>query len=265
MSSPAVRIRGDPTDTSRASTVVSPRFRASIPAATNTAPADRPGCSRADLVRRSKRPVAGTGRFEGRIADQRRLDGVEVFEESRCPDETAPSHRSDIGRVLRVTPVDLGERRAVVIVVVVIHASVPVDERAASMPSRQFRDEIIGGGQLDVDVQGLLGSGDRLEDSCRLRVESWVNGHRGLSPAQEYGEAAADEADPSVAPNHAPRKAHQFTHLIGSVRRAYGIVISHVIYVTLKKWSHTRRWASRRVRPRQTRQLRSTAEWLLPR
>ena len=66
-------------------------------------------------------------------------------------------------------PLDLGERLAVEIVVVAIHPSVPVDERAASTPSRQLGDEIIGGGQLDVDVQGLLGSGDRLEDSCRLR------------------------------------------------------------------------------------------------
>ena len=84
-------------------------------------------------------------------------------------------------------------------------------KRAASTTYRQFRDEIIGPGQLDVDVQGLLGSGDRLEGSCRLRVEFSVNGHRGLSPAHEYG-GAADEVDTSVAPNRAELIPCQLVH-----------------------------------------------------
>jgi hypothetical protein len=71
-------------------------------------------------------------------------------------DQAAIQHEADVGSVLRVSALDLGQRLRVEVVVVEGDLPFAGDEYAALLPAGESRQEVCGRDQLDVQLQLAL-------------------------------------------------------------------------------------------------------------
>src|SRR5581483_12244733 len=102
-------------------------------------------------------------------SEELRLDLGVVAPRTLAVDQTALEHRPDVGQVLAVRALELGERLRVEVEVVEGQPSLPPDRRAPLLPARRHGNELRGRRELDVDVQVLLRPLDRAEERVRLR------------------------------------------------------------------------------------------------
>src|SRR5690606_23320340 len=91
----------------------------------------------------------------------------------------------------------LGEHLGVWIVVKEIDPPVAGDEQAAALPAGERRDEVVGRGELHVDVEPILELADGRERSFWLGVELQIDVRGALPPAVKHRGSPAGEIDPA--------------------------------------------------------------------
>jgi len=138
------------------------------------------------------------GGIDGGIAVELGLDGLEVTEDFLGIYELSLQHLPDILRVLRMTPLDFGKRLCIEVVVVEGEFALPGDVYGVVLPAGKLGNEIGGGGQLDVDLKGLLQAGQGAEQSVTLGKETNIDVDGGLTPSEENSGGAAGEVKTAV-------------------------------------------------------------------
>lgn len=101
---------------------------------------------------------SGKGFFEnlwldGGVADQRGLNSREEVAKAMGFDQVTGEHGCRISEVAGVASLDFCEDLGVGVVVVEVELTVPGDEWAALLPAGKFRDEEVGTGEFDIDVE----------------------------------------------------------------------------------------------------------------
>jgi len=101
---------------------------------------------------------SGKGFFEnlwldGGVADQRGLNSREEVAKKEGFDQTAGDHGCRIGEVAGVASLDFCEDLGVGVVMVKVELPMARDKGAALLPAGKFRDEEVGTGEFDIDVE----------------------------------------------------------------------------------------------------------------
>jgi hypothetical protein len=92
-----------------------------------------------------------------------------------------------------VASFDLGESLGIGIVVEDGELPVSFDEDGALLPTRECGDEVVRGGQFDVQFERALEFGQRAQEFVTLGSEGQVDVDRRRPPTVEYGRGAPDE------------------------------------------------------------------------
>src|SRR6266700_572218 len=157
------------------------------------------------LTSTSSRPAAwitGPSRSSGSISSK------ETSRASRN-DQPALDNRLDVAQVLGVAALELGQRLGVRIEVVDREASLRGFEDAAALPVGGHRDEVGGGGQLDVDLELFLQTLDRPQQRLGLGGEQDIHVDRRGPPAPQDRGGAAGQVAGSLAVGAPPQRPQE--------------------------------------------------------
>ncbi len=91
--------------------------------------------------------------LDGGVADQRGLNSREEVAKAIGVDQTAGDHGCRVGEVARVASLNFCEDLGVGVVMVKVELPMVRDKGAALLPAGKFRDEEVGTGEFDIDVE----------------------------------------------------------------------------------------------------------------
>ena len=91
--------------------------------------------------------------LDGGVADQRGLNSREEVAQAMGVDQTAGDHGSGVDQITRVASLDFCEDLGVGVVMVKVELPMVRDKGAALLPAGKFRDEEVGTGEFDIDVE----------------------------------------------------------------------------------------------------------------
>ena len=104
---------------------------------------------------------------------------------------------------------ELGERLREEVVVMEGDPTLAPDQRAALLPSGHFGDELIGRGELDVDLERVLQRRNRLEQRVAVGDELQVDVERRGAPALEHRARAAGQVHADVRTAGLPERRQE--------------------------------------------------------
>lgn len=136
-------------------------------------------------------------RVDGGEAVEQRFDLVEVGSQPALLDESGRKERADVITVLCVVALELRERLRVGIEVGEDELPSSLGRQASLLPAGGQWNEVVGRGELDVDLEFVLEARDGAQDGVLVGNEFQVDVDRRSPPAEQYGGCSARQvADP---------------------------------------------------------------------
>src|SRR6185503_2078756 len=105
-------------------------------------------------------------------------------------------------------------------------AALAGDEGAPLLPARDLRNELIGRGQLDVELELLFDPGQRPEKSVRLGLDLDVHVDGARSPAEEDRRGSAGEVEMDVPIRLSSQLPHEAPDALRVYRPAHSAAFS---------------------------------------
>jgi hypothetical protein len=130
---------------------------------------------------------------------EQRFDLVEVGAQQTLFDESGCNERADVIAVLCVVALELRESLRVGIEVGEEELPASLGRQAPLLPAGGQWNEVVGRGELDVDLELVLEARDRAQDGVLVGNEFQVDVDRRPPPAEQYGGRSARQvADPPL-------------------------------------------------------------------